>query len=225
MPPKLTSYPWAVILTVGLAIGSVVTSGSSPAPATAQSAIVTISGDVKRPGEYQHEGGATIGAFIERAGGLDGEALRNVTLVRGLSSDPKHPDNAGQLVVGRTTLETIVLPGDQFQVYAYKSDFVAPSAQRIVSLLAVGAFDLITITFDAKMRITTSDATVRAQWQKLQKQLGTFQRQAGVRVEIGRDLDYTGIVASEFAKGAGEVSVGFDRDGNVTGLSMAPVGP
>jgi hypothetical protein len=210
---------------MGVAMGSVVSPRPSEARTMAQSAFVTIFGDVKRPGEYQHEGGATVGALIERAGGLDGEALRYLTLVRGVSSDPKHPDNGGQLVVSRPTLETIVLPGDQLQVYAYKSDFVAPSAQRIVSLLAAGAFDLITITFDAKMRITTSDTRVRTQWQALQKQLGTFQRQAGVRVEIGRDLDYTGIVASEFAKGAGEVSVRFDRDGNVTGLSMAPVGP
>ena len=195
----------------------------------AQAAAVTIQGDVKSPGELQYENGLTVGAAVEKAGGISGESVRTITILR---------INAGTRATGSTnpdaiaatmsqvpaSSDTALLAGDNLIVTAYKTNFVAPGAQKIVNWISRGEFDNVTLTYFGPAPAATFEAAVQKQWLALEKQLGAFQQQTDVRIEV-RGTQYAGIVTCEFARGRGDVTVIFNRDGTVHDLSMAPAAP
>ena len=191
---------------------------------------VTVSGDVKSPGEYQHEDGLTVGTVLEKAGGIDGESLRKITITRlkPVSSGPP-VDASPEAILSAISMiqassDTPLLAGDALGVSAYKTNFVAPGAQRIVAWISNGEFEIVTLTYFGPARVATFEATLRKQWRTLEKQLGAFQHQVDARIEV-RGVHYAGIVTCQFARGRGDVTVLFNRDGTVNDLSMAPVGP
>jgi hypothetical protein len=183
-------------------------------PLLAQSLVVTVSGDVKRPGEYRLEDGLTVRAAIEAAGGLDGEAVRQISIVR-------QPGDRGALVLATATATTVLMAGDQVAVTAHKLDFIAPSAQRVVSWMSAGQFDSVIVAYQGTMRAAAFEEQVRSQWQGLQTQVGNFQRQLGVRADLLRGTDRVGVVTCQFAEGRAEIVVVFNRNGGIIDVSMA----
>ena len=107
---------------------------------------------------------------------------------------------------------------------SYKTDFVAPGAQKIVTWISRGEFDNVTLTYFGPARAATFEATLQKQWLALEKQLGAFQQQVDARLEV-RGTRYAGIVTCLFSRGRGDVTVIFNRDGTVHDLSIAPVAP
>jgi hypothetical protein len=184
-------------------------------PLLAQSLVVTVSGDVKRPGEYRLEDGLTVRAAIEAAGGLDGEAVRQISIVR-------QTGDRGALVFAAATDATVLVAGDQVAVTAHKLDFIVPSAQRVVGWMSAGQFDSVIVAYRGTVRGAAFEEQLRSQWQGLQKQLGTFQRQLGVRAELLRGTDRVGVVTCQFAGGRAEIVVVFNRNGGIIDVSMAP---
>jgi hypothetical protein len=184
--------------------------------AQSDATVISVAGDVQRPGDYRYEDGMTVGVVLDRAGGLDGEAVHRINVLRRLDGT--------LLLVPRATTETVLTPGDAIAVQAYNSGHVASSAQKTVERLSEGEFDLIVIAFDEAMRRSVPESLLRAEWQSLQSDAGTFQRQVDVRTEV-RGVNHAGIVISEFSRGRVEVRVVFDRDGKITGLSIMSVVP
>ena len=196
---------------------------------SAQSGVVTIAGDVRSPGDYPYEDGLTVGAFVEQAGGIKGQSVRKITVMRiNAGSQPAGSTNPDVIAKTISQIEassdTALLAGDTLNVSAYKTDFVAPGAQKIVNWISRGEFDNVTLTYFGPARAATFEAALRKQWLALEKQLGAFQHQADARMEV-RGIQYAGIVTCEFARGRGDVTVIFNRDGTVNDLSMAAVAP
>jgi hypothetical protein len=195
----------------------------------AQPGVVTIAGDVRLPGEYSYEDGLTAGAVVEKAGGISGESVRKITVMRlkagSRATGSANPDTiAATITQIQASSDTALVAGDTLQVSAYKTDFVAPGAQRIVAWIAKGEFDNVTLTYFGPARPATFEAALQKQWLALEKQLGVFQQQTDVRIEV-RGIQYAGIVSCAFARGRGDVTVIFNRDGTVNDLSMTAVTP
>src|SRR4051812_10762462 len=57
----------------------------------AQSDAVTVGGGVKQPGEHPYEAGMAANAGIEKARGIQGDAMRRLTVMRITTSQPQ-PD-------------------------------------------------------------------------------------------------------------------------------------
>jgi hypothetical protein len=195
----------------------------------AQAAAVTIQGDVRSPGEFQYEDGLTVGSAVEKAGGISGESVRTITIVR-INAGSRATGSANPDAIAATmsqvaaSSDTALLAGDNLIVTAYKTNFVAPGAQKIVTWISRGEFDNVTLTYFGPARAATFEAALQKQWLALEKQLGAFQQQTDVRIEV-RGLHYAGIVTCEFARGRGDVTVIFNREGTVNELSMAPSAP
>jgi hypothetical protein len=201
----------AAILASGLA-------GASPlltARLLAQSR-VTVSGDVKNPGEYPYEDGLTVGAVLEKAGGINGESVRKILILRLRAGGPPVSANPDAILATISQVEASndapLLAGDELNVSAYKTDFVAPGARKIVNWISKGEFDNVTLAYFGQARAATFEATLRKQWLALEKQLGTFQQQVDTRTDV-RGTQYAGVVTCEFSRGRGNVTVVFNRDG------------
>lgn len=212
-----------------LAFGIVAASLAPTLRLSAQSGVVTIAGDVKNPGDLQYEDGLTVGAALEKAGGINGESVRKITVMRihggGRPSGSTNPDVLAQTIsLIQASSDTTLLAGDTLDVSAYKTGFVAPGAQKIVNWISKGEFDTVTLTYFGTARPANFEDTLRKQWLALEKQLGAFQRQADARMEV-RGTQYAGIVTCEFARGRGDVTVIFNRDGTVNDVSMTAVVP
>lgn len=225
--PALLCRPSALVPL--LACGIVAASLPPTLRLSAQSGVVTIAGDVKSPGELQYEDGLTVGAALEKAGGISGESVRKITIMRingsGRPTGSTNPDViAATISQIPASSDTALLAGDTLNVSAYKTDFVAPGARRIVNWIARGEFDNVTLTYFGTARPAIFEDTLRKQWVAMEKQLGPFQRQADARVEV-RGIQYAGIVTCQFARGRGDVTVIFNRDGTVKDVSMAAVAP
>ena len=189
---------------------------------------VRVSGDVKSPGEYPYVDGLTVGAALENAGGIEGESVRKILILRLRGGGPPVSANPDAILATILQVEassnTALQAGDELSVTAYKTDFVTPGAQKIVNWISKGEFDNVTLAYFGQARAATFEATLRKQWLALEKQLGTFQQQMDTRVDV-RGIQYAGIVTCQFARGRGDVTVIFNRDGTINDVSMAPVAP
>lgn len=220
-------YPFALVSL--LACGFVAASLPMTPGLSAQSGIVTVVGDVRNPGGFQYEDGLTVAAAVTRAGGISGESVRTIRIMRinagGRPTGSANPDAiAATISQVQASSDTELLAGDTVNVSAYKTDFVAPGAQKIVGWISNGEFDNVTLTYFGPARAATFEATLRKQWLALEKQLGAFQHQAETRIDV-RGTQYAGIVTCQFSRGRGDVTVIFNRDGTVNDLSMAPLVP
>lgn len=192
-------------------------------PIWGQAPIVTVEGDVKRPGEYPWENGLTVGVAVDRAG-IKGESVRQLSIVRLRPGEepPKssHPEAfAKAFAIYVATTETTLLPGDKLAVTAYKTDFVAPKAQMIVERLSVGDFDTASVAYAGPHAVAVFEKVLRTRWQAVRKEVGEFQRQLGVRTEVVGD-NYVGVVRCQFSAGLVDVTVTFSRIGRINDLSL-----
>jgi hypothetical protein len=183
-----------------------------------------VSGNVKRPGEYPYEAGLTVNSVIEKAGGVDGEAVRELAVVRrDTATSPSNPDViriSRELAAGDTVLQ----PGDMLNVAAYKSSLIAPSVQKVLGWISTGNFDNVVLAYEGPLRASAFESKLRMLWQAFERQAGTFERQLEVRTEL-RGMDYVGIVNCQFSRGRGDVQVVFNRGGAVIDVSITSSTP
>jgi len=88
--------------------------------------------------------------------------------------------------------------------------------------MSAGQFDSAIVAYQGTMRASAFEEQLRSQWQGLQKQVGNFQRQLGVRAELLRGTDRVGVVTCQFAGGRAEIVVVFNRNGGIIDVSMTP---
>jgi len=94
-------------------------------------------------------------------------------------------------------------------------------ARQFVELLAKADFQRASQRFDDTMRQALPADKLQQAWDSLVQQFGAFQRIAGVRTtqEQGYDVAY---VRCEFANGATEAKIVFDRNQRISGLWFGP---
>lgn len=95
-------------------------------------------------------------------------------------------------------------------------------ARQFVELLAKADFQTAAQRFDDTMRQALPADKLQQAWDPLVQQFGAFQRIAGVRTtqEQGYEVAY---VRCEFANGATEAKIVFDRNQRISGLWFSPV--
>jgi len=105
-----------------------------------------------------------------------------------------------------------------------QSSGIAPTAQRLVELLAKGDFTAAVADFDATMQQALPAPKLGETWRSVGAQFGAFKRQAGVRTatEQGFEVAY---VTCEFERSKADVKVVFDRAGKIGGLWFLPAQP
>ena len=187
--------------------------------------VVNVSGDVNRPGSYPHADGMTVRALLVSAGGVVGESLRDISIVRRSAGDApattKHPDDLARTITRLSaTADTPIVAGDEVIVSAFKADFVIAGAQKMVEWISTGDFDSVTVAYTG-VRPAQFEDRLRTQWRALQQRIGAFQTQVAVRMEPRGDA-YAGVVTSQFAMGGADVVIVFNRDGTVRDISLVP---
>jgi hypothetical protein len=155
-----------------------------------------------------------VAARIQRGLTADERSLSTVAMRTAAESQGTRADSMRPIIARMASRAS--------QRSAYKTDFVAPGAQKIVNWISKGEFDNVTLTYFGPARAATFEATLRKQWLALENQLGTFQQQVDAQIEVC-GIQYAGIVTCQFSRGRGNVTVIFNRDGTVNDLSMTPV--
>lgn len=196
-------------------VGLLAQEAPSPAPPTSAtdaltSQDVSVEGDVKSPGRYAFEVGATAGAMLEKAGGLSAGTLRDITVHR----------RAAPIPMFKATATTSVQPGDLVYVQTYKIDFVARTAPRVMEWLSSGDFESVMAAYRGAARRAIFEDKLRSQWRAAQQKLGTLERH-DVRTEV-RGESPVAVVLCRFSNGSGEITIVFDRNGGITDFTITP---
>jgi hypothetical protein len=108
-----------------------------------------------------------------------------------------------------------------FELATPAADDVTGFGTRFVDLLAKDDVAGAYARFDETMKKAMPEATLRATWQALLKQVGTLQKQLGARVE--EQAGYTIVfVTCQFERAALDIKVVFDAKRQVAGLFYVP---
>jgi hypothetical protein len=219
-----TGCQWQRPCLILVALGALAVSAAGPCAvalsAQSDTPVVAVVGNVHESGTIPHSPGMTVDAALERAGGIKGGILKTLMIVRrGESSD-----GTPVLLASRATPKTLLMAGDSLLISTYPVLSVAHSARIVVQYLTAGQFDYLEVAYDSSALRSFSESSLRARWQAIQRQSGTFQRQLDVRTER-RAQNEVGIVNCEFTVGRVDISVLFNRDGKVLEITMAPVTP
>jgi len=101
------------------------------------------------------------------------------------------------------------------------SPAIEQPARQFVDLMAAGDFPTATGRFDDAMKQAMPADKLREAWGALLQKGGPFRSQSGVRTttEQGYDVAY---VTCQFANGAVDVKVVFDKAGRISGLWFVP---
>ena len=190
--------------------------GSAAAGAQPADPIVNVDGDIRIVGTLRHNPGMTVGDANAKSGGRTGRALRSFLIMRRVDGKP--------VMLTGATPETLLMADDTLSVSAYPAVPVARSAGTVVQYLTAGQFDFLPLLYEPAARRSFSARTLRTQWDALQRRYGPFQRQLDVHTET-RESAEVGVVVCELAKGRAEISVTFNSDGRVLGISIVPVTP
>jgi dienelactone hydrolase len=94
------------------------------------------------------------------------------------------------------------------------------SAEALVAALAKGDFAAAGKDFDDAMQKALPEGKLKATWEAIQKQVGPFKKQLGVRAEAGKKYQFV-YVTCHFEKMDLDARVVFDGD-KVTGLQFRP---
>ena len=210
---------WTMALLV-----AVILTAPPPARLFGQTRVVTIAGGVKHPGDYRYEDGLTARALIEKAGGVEGDEIRNFVILHAgegpqPASSSQHPSPNETM---SSALELVLRPSDALTVSVYKSDWVVPNTRTIAGWVAAGEFDNVILAYFGPTRASLFEDKIRNQWRDLRDRLGSFQQLLEVRAEK-RGTEHVGVVACQFSDGRAEITAVFSRGGSLLDLSMAPV--
>ena len=107
------------------------------------------------------------------------------------------------------------------QVPAGPGDSVAV---RLVDLLVRGEYSAVEGMFDSTMAHALPEAKLQATWEALVDQVGTFQKQTGIRTQQAHAFQ-TVIVSTEFERASLDFRVVLDSAFKVRGFFIQPAAP
>jgi hypothetical protein len=174
---------------------------------------------VQHPGEFPYEDGLGVNAIIEKAGGIDGEAVRQLTVIR-IRDGKSNPNGIASVTRLAATGETVLMAGDLLEVATYKSDLIRPHAQKVLDWISANDFDNVILSYEGPMRASAFETKLRTEWQQFQQQAGTFQRPLTVRTEL-RGVNYVAVVSCQFSRSNGQLIVVFNHGGGILDVSLA----